>query len=458
MNVIQQNNLQRDELVEIFRQAEKPSENFRIGAESEKFGVQEGTEQPLAYGGDFSTCRVFRALVEEFAWEPFREVEDGPILGLKRGQANITLEPGAQLELSGAPWLSLHEVWEEQLVHLRELSGIAQEMKLVWLMTGFHPLARLGELPWVPKQRYPIMRSYLPQKGSGALDMMQRTATVQANFDWSSEEDGLRKLRVALRLSPLIHALFANSPFRERQVTGRLSERGDVWLHMDPSRSGLIARVLDSPDPSYADYVEWALDAGMFLFRREGQLVENTGQTFREFMQQGYAGHQATLDDFRLHLTTLFPEVRLKNTLEVRSCDGLPPHLALSAIALWTGILYDETALRQVEAWSEGFSFSALEATRPSWIERGLQTEFLGRSSWEWAEELLSAARAGLARRARRDEQGRDETLFLKPIERLVEQRLHPAQELLQKYQATGSLVEACRLPGEEAGVLFSAG
>lgn len=436
----------RDELGELFRSYESSPDQFRIGAENEKFGVHEKTGRPLGYGGDFSVCQVLRFLQNEYGWEPIREVDEGPVLGLKRGGANITLEPGAQLELSGRPLSSLHEIAAEQDQHLAEIAPISREMGLAWLLCGFHPSAKLESLPWVPKQRYPIMRAYLPSKGSGALDMMQRTATVQGNFDWSSERDGMRKVVVALKLSPLIHAWFVNAPFKEGKITGSLSERGHVWRHMDPSRSGLLPALWTKQEPTYNDYVEWALDAGMFLFRRDGNLLKNTGQTFRQFMNDGYQGHQATLADFQLHLTTLFPEVRLKNTLEVRSADSLPPELSIAMLALWTGVLYDEQALSEAEALVAPFTHEGVQKERSAMIDRGLHAPVLGRSGFSWAESLLEIARGGLVRRALQDESGESEEKYLAAAEEILKSRVLPAERILERYRASGSFVEATRL------------
>lgn len=433
-------------LTEIFRAAEKPSSEFRIGAESEKFGVSAETGEPLSYDCERGVGRVFMRLSAEHGWKTYSEVEGGPILALQREHASITLEPGAQFELSGAPLVDLHEIWQEQVTHLSEIAPVSRELGLSWLMTGFHPLARLDELPWVPKQRYPIMREYLPTRGSGALDMMQRTSTVQANFDWSSEADGMRKLRVTLRLAPLVHALFANAPLREGRESGRLSERGNVWMNMDPSRSGLIESLWDKEPLSYSDYVEWALDAGMFLLRRGDRILQNTGQTFRDFLENGFEGEQATLEDFRLHLSTLFPEVRLKNTLEVRSVDCLPPPLALAAIAVWTGVLYDARALDLAEELVRSLRFQEVQAARPELIRAGLHTELSGRSGWQWAEQLLEIARGGLTRRGKKDASGRGEEHFLQPIEALVARQRHPADEVLEIFRATGSAIQATRI------------
>ena len=334
-----------DELEALFHSAEKSPDKFRIGAEAEKFAIK-ADGSPIQYEGPEGIVGIFDALAD-FGWEPERESPDGPVISLHRGAANITLEPGAQLELSGSALPDLHQIEAEFHNHLRELQPISKRLGLTWLGIGFQPLARQEDLSWVPKQRYSVMREYLPTKGHAAHDMMRRTATVQANYDFSSEADAMKKLTLSLKLSPIIHAMLANSPFKEGKLAGTKSVRGEVWLHMDPSRSGLIPSLWGVTKPGYRLYVEWALDAGMFLFKRAGKVVVNTGQTFRSFLADGFEGHRATIGDWKLHLQTLFPEARLKNTLEVRSCDSLPSYLAMAVPALFTGILYDTRALDQ---------------------------------------------------------------------------------------------------------------
>lgn len=396
----------RSELACIFLDAEKPKERFRIGVEEEKFGVHAETGRPLDYDGAFGVRVVMEDLAQRHGWQCVREQENGPPIALSRGSQSITLEPGAQLELSGAPLVNLHEVLAERDEHHRELEPISQALGIRWLSTGFHPFSRLDELPWVPKERYPIMRAYLPTRGAAAHDMMQRTATVQANYDYSSEVDAMKKLVVSLRLSPILHALFANGPFKEGREATRLSERGNVWLHMDPSRSGLIPSVWNKAVggkslPSYDDYIEWALDAGMFLIWREGVPIKNTGQTFRDFLQNGYQGHRATLSDWRLHLATLFPEARLKSTLEVRPLDALPRALSIAAVGVWTGILYDDVALEASLELTRNLGHDELNQARPELVARGLDAPVPGfASGWELGAQLLGIARAGLERRA----------------------------------------------------------
>lgn len=423
----------RDDLCAVLAAPEQPESSWRIGAESEKFGVHERTGQALQYDGDFGVLRIFDWLIRERGWAPQRETADGPIISLAKGGANITLEPGAQFELSGAALPDVHAVASEHERHLADVGIISRKLGIAWLMTGFHPLARQEELPWVPKARYAIMREYLPKKGNGAVDMMRRTATVQGNYDWSSEADAMKKLRAALKISPLVHTVFSNAPFAEGRTNGLKSLRGDVWLRMDPSRSGLIPALWGKRDIGYADYAEWALDAGMFLIKRGDRVVANTGQTFRDFLVSGFEGHRATLADWRLHLNTLFPEARLKGTLEVRCGDSLPPPLANSLLALWTGIFYDARALDEVTALTESLRYEAVEASRPGLLREGLRGTLAGEPVRPLAERLVEIAHAGLERRNRRNAAGETEAALLGPIERLLGEGLTPSDVALTR-------------------------
>jgi glutamate--cysteine ligase len=305
-------------------------------------------------------------------------------------------------------------------------------MSLVWLGVGFHPLARQEDLPWVPKQRYAIMKEYLPTQGPRAHDMMRRTATVQGNFDVSDEKDAMTKLYVSLVFAPLINAMLANSPFREGTLGGMKSLRGDVWLGMDPARSGLIPSLWKKDEPSYRDYVEWALDAGMFLIKRRGEIVRNTGQTFRNFLADGFQGHRATIADWRLHLNTLFPEARIKQTFEVRPCDSLPTDLACSVPALYTGLLYDERALAEAHAFAKTFDFDEVTRARPALVRHGLSAAIGERPARELAERVLEIAMGGLERRGFQNDQGRDERVHLAKLAKLTSAGLSPADVLTE--------------------------
>lgn len=412
------------ELTAIFHAAEKPPDQFRIGAEAEKFAVVEATGAPLDY--EHGVTRIFAAL-EAYGWAPERESAHGPVIALRRNAESITLEPGSQLELSGAALPNIHDIEKELDGHLAELRPVSKELGLVWLSVGFHPIAAQAELGWVPKQRYAVMREYLPTQGYAAHDMMRRTATVQANFDYENEEDAIRKLVVSLRLSPLIQAMTAHAPFEERRRSPFLSRRGEVWRHMDPARSGLIPPFWQKGRLGYRHYVEWALDAGMFLFKRGERVHYNTGQTFRDFLANGYQGERATVGDFRLHLNTLFPEARLKNTIEVRACDAQRGDLAHAVPALFTGFLYDQKALAEAEELAHTFDLDTLEAARPALVTHALRASVAGRPARAPAEKLVDIARGGLARRARLDSNGRDESRHLDALASLVSRGETPA-------------------------------
>jgi glutamate--cysteine ligase len=401
-----------------------------VGTEAEKFGVRKADGSPVPFEGPDGVKIVFAELRDRHGWQPEREHEGGEAIALRRGDASITLEPGAQLELSGAPLASIHQTHAEFRGHMAELRDISDELGVVWLGLGFHPFARQDDLPWVPKLRYGVMKRYLPTRGTRGLDMMRRTATVQANFDFESEKDAVRKLRVGLALSPILAAMFANSPFMEGRITGGRSQRAAVWLDVDPDRTGLLPFAW-AEDFGYREYVEWALDIPMFLLKRDGRIVENTGQTFRAFLRDGFSGARATRSDWVMHLNTLFPEVRLKNTLELRSADSQPTAMVCALPALMKGVLYDERALAQAEALVRGLDHETVAAARPAVAEHALAATLAGRPIVEWARELLTIARDGLARIGDLDRQGRDETIHLARLEALIAEGRSPADALL---------------------------
>jgi glutamate--cysteine ligase len=432
-----------EQLLGYFRRAEKPAERFRVGLEAEKLGLHLPSLAPAQYDGPSGIREVLGWMQSTLGWDPVTETPDGPLLALKRAGASITLEPGAQFELSGAPFDTVHRVVDEYEQHLSEMAEVRARFGVGFSHLGFHPLARLDELPWVPKRRYPVMRDYLPMKGPRGLDMMQRTATVQVNLDYASEADAMRKLRTLLRLTPLLQALTLHSPYIEGKRSSRLSERLDVWLNMDPARSGLIQQLWSVAQPSYEDYVQWALDAGMFLVVRDGQVIANTGQTFRDFAAQGFGGTFATEDDWALHLGTLFPEVRLKSTIEVRCCDALPPDLAPALPALCVGLMYDEQALDRAEEIAARVPGEGAVALQREVCTLGLDARLDGEPVQRLCLQLLEAARSGLVRRARLDAAGRDESRHLDGLAALTERGLTPAHAWIERVERAGSLQQA---------------
>ncbi|MGE5783099.1 MAG: glutamate--cysteine ligase [Myxococcales bacterium] len=433
-----------------FASAEKSRDQIRIGVEAEKFGILLPSCTPVPYEGERSILAILARLKDQGFAEQ-REKPGGPIVALTRDRASVTLEPGAQLELSGAPHETLHAASQEMERHHADLSAISADLGIAWCSVGFHPLAKQAELPWVPKIRYSIMREYLPTLGNGALDMMRRTATVQANFDYESEADAMRKLRLMLRLSPLVHAMTTNSPLYEGRLEPSNSLRGDVWTRMDKARSGLLERLWSDRELDYGDYIEWALDAGMFLFKRHDEVVANTGQSFRDFLRRGFQGNRATLSDWKLHLNTLFPEVRLKNTLEARCSDAQPLDTRMSVPALWTGLIYDARALERAEALAARYSYADVERARPLLIAEGLRAKLAGHGVTDLAAELLEIARGGLVTRARKNAAGQDESVHLKPLADLVLHGETPADRLRRRLYALPSfgpreIVEATRI------------
>ena len=427
-----------DDLLAPFREAEKPADQWGVGAEMEKPGVFADGFAPVPYEGDRGVATILKRLVGS-GWRPERETADGPIIALTRGMASVTLEPGGQIELSGAPHADVHAVAAELDQHQRELAPIAKALGIHLLGIGFHPFATRDDLPWVPKKRYGIMRRYLPTRGARGLDMMLRTSTVQANLDYSSEKDAMRKMRVLLPLAPLVTAMFANSPFVEGRRGAGLSERGAVWLDVDPDRTGLVPG-LWKDGAGYADYIEWALDVPMFLVKRGDDYLPNTGQTFRQFWKDGLGEHQANQSDWRLHLNTLFPEVRLKRTIELRSADAQPLDLAPALSALAVGLTYDEGALSAAEALVAPFSHDEVAALRREVWRTGLKTPFRGKPLAALAEVVLDIAKGGLARRAIKDGEGRDETRFLSSLIALAASATTPAEMLLARIDPSKDL------------------
>ncbi|MFO0685700.1 MAG: glutamate-cysteine ligase family protein [Sandaracinus sp.] len=429
----------QDDLLAPFYAACKPRAEWRIGTEAEKCGVHAGGA-PVHFAGPNGIQAVLAALATH-GWEPHREVEGGEVLSLTRSGASITLEPGGQLELSGAPLRTLHETKAEMDAHLAEIRAIGDTLGISWLGLGFHPFARREDLSWVPKLRYGVMQAYLPTRGSMGLDMMLRTCTVQANLDYASEEDAIRKLRVSLRLSPIVAAMFANSPFVEKRATGERSHRTRVWLNVDPDRSGLLPFAWDEKPMGFARYVDWVLDCPMFMLKRDGKIVRNTGQTFRAFLKDGFEGTHATADDWITHVNSMFPEVRLKRTLEMRSADNQRADLVCALPALWKGLLHDDAALAKAERLVSAMRYEDAERARGDIADHALRAKIGGREVGAWAADVLAIAEEGLARIDDRDERGRDERIHLAALRALVDAGQSPADRLLATIDPKGDLV-----------------
>jgi len=432
--------LKRDDLLSIFFDALTPPDLWRVGAEAEKIGLLSDTGAPLPYVGPRSVSAVLDALSDVYGWFPEREFEDGPVIALRRGEASITLEPGGQLELSGSPFSSIHHTELEWRQHMTELHDVSATLGITWIGLGFQPFASQAELPWVPKLRYGIMREYLPTRGSMGLDMMRRTCTVQSNIDYESEADAIEKVRIGLGLSPIITAMFANSPMVEGKITGERTHRARVWLNTDPDRAGLLPFAWGD-DMSFDRYVDWALDVPMFMVKRKGKAIHNTGQTFRAFMRDGFQGTYPELSDWVSHLGTLFPEVRLKRTIEIRGADSTPGNMVSTLPALTKGLFYDAKSRQQALSLISKLSYDEAERVRADIADRGLSAVMGGRPMLDWAREVLSIAQGGLERLSVLHWDGKDERVYLEPMAALLDAGMTPADALVNQLDQSQPLL-----------------
>ncbi|MGL4396340.1 MAG: glutamate--cysteine ligase [Hyphomicrobium sp.] len=427
------------ELVAWIAAGEKPKADWRIGTEHEKFVFRTITLEPVPYHGPAGIRALMEQLMARYGWQPILEGEN--IIALKRpegeiGAGTISLEPGGQFELSGAPLETLHQTHEETNRHLREVIDVGEDLGIGFLGVGFSPRWRLDEIPTMPKQRYGVMTKYMPQVGSRGLDMMYRTATIQVNLDFESEADMVKKLRVSLALQPLATALFASSPFTEGKPNGFQSMRSEVWRDTDKRRTGMLPFVFES-GMGYQRYVDYALDVPMYFVYRNGRYIDVAGASFRDFLAgklPGLEGMRATIDDWSDHLTTLFPEVRLKRFLEMRGADGGRWSTITALSAFWTGILYDAGALdaawRLVSDWTD----AEREELRNAVPVGGLRTPFRATTAGELTREALRISRAGLKARQRINAKSQDETIYLAPLESIAGSGRTVADQLLDRY------------------------
>jgi len=422
-----------DQLITQFREAGKPRERWMIGTEWEKLAVDSRTGHAIRFDGPRGIEAVLNALADGFGWE--RKAEGEHTVALARDGASITLEPGGQVELSGQQCASLHCTEKELAEHVRELLTVGERLGIAFLGLGAQPVSTLDDIGWVPKQRYRIMREYMPKVGTLGHYMMKSTATVQANIDYADEADAMAKVRVGMGTAPLLAAMFANSPFQGAQLSDRLSFRSHVWSDVDNQRCGLLPFAFRD-DASFRDYVEWALDVPLYFVLRDGRYVtEATGMPFRRFLEGGLQGERATLDDWNLHLTTLFPEVRLKGYIEFRSCDGQSPAMVLAIPALVKGICYDAAALRASWELVRDWSFAERIQLQDDVTRRALDAEIRGTRVLELARELVGIAHEGLRRQAALDDLGRDESQYLAPLEAFLADGKSPAAVLAERWK-----------------------
>ncbi len=425
----------KTELVEWFEVGSKPKADWRIGTEHEKFGFTWNDLKPLPYDGAASIKAMLEGLRDRFDWSPIEE--NGYLIGLKKNGASVSLEPGGQFELSGAPLEHIHQTCNEVGQHLSEVREIAEPLGIGFIGLGASPIWSMEETPIMPKGRYKIMRAYMEKVGRLGRQMMFRTCTVQSNLDYGSEADMVKKFRVSLALQPLGTALFANSPFLEGRPNGFLSYRSQIWTDTDPDRTGMLPFVFEDGF-GFERYVDYALDVPMYFVRRGGKYLDASGLSFRDFMDGKLPilpGEKPAIDDFEDHLSTIFPEVRLKRFLEMRGSDSGPWSRLCAFSAFWTGLLYDEDALDAawdlVKSWTAGDR----EALRQTVRTIGLKAPVPGgQTLQDLGAEVLEIAREGLRSRAKLSVSGDDETGFLQELDRTVETGITPAEELLRSY------------------------
>ncbi len=427
----------REQLIRYLENGITPDrDDWRIGSEHEKFVFHRSTGAPLSYFGENGMPGIRDVLnaYERYGWSPVYEGEN--VIAEAQNGASISLEPGGQFELSGAPLETIHQACDETSSHLRQAKAIGEELDIGFLGLGYHPTLKRDEVPIMPKSRYDIMRAYMPKVGTLGLDMMLRTCTVQVNLDFASEADMVKKFRIGLALQPLATALFANSPFKEGRPNGFQSLRSHVWTDTDPDRCGMLPFVFED-GMGFERWVDHLLDVPMYFIKRNNEYIDTSGQSFRDFMNgrlPALPGELPTMDDFNDHMTTLFPEVRVKTYMEMRGADGGPWSRLCALPALWAGLLYDNDS--QAAAWDlvKDWNIEELSKMRDDAPKLGLITQHRDRSLRDIGREVLTIADAGLKARARLSTNGETEQGFLDTLHETIETGETPADRLLKQF------------------------
>jgi glutamate--cysteine ligase len=417
------------QLVEYFEQGSKPREKWGIGTEHEKFMFRKNNFKRLVYGTGAGINTVLTEM-QKLGWQPVTEA--GKTIGLEKNSSSITLEPGGQFELSGENFKTVHETFRETRKHFEELNTICSEYGFFSLPMGVDPLTRLEDVPWMPKDRYRFMKKHMPSRGELGLEMMTNTASIQVNLDYASEKDMVKKMRVAQALQPLATAIFANSPFSGGKPNGYLSYRANIWNHTDPDRCGLLPFIFDD-DFGFERWVDYLLDVPMYFIYRDGNYIPANKITFREFLK-GKHSLKPTMEDWNIHVSTVFPDVRLKQFIEMRGADaGCVSHIAALS-ALWVGLLYDDQSLDEAYELISGWDVKTIQEIRAQVPKKGLKATSGTMNAGLFSKQMYRMAAEGLARRA--EFRGiENESRFLEPVREITESGITQAETLLQQYQ-----------------------
>ena len=426
----------RADLIEAMSRGSKPASEWRIGTEHEKHVFHTDPLRPVAYEGPNGIRALLDGVAKETGWEPFYDGENPIGLRNKAIAGGISLEPGGQFELSGAPQDDLHGTAAEMAEHMAISKKVAAPLDIHFLGLGVTPLWSVDEICSMPKSRYGIMKPYMEQVGTLGTSMMFRSATIQTNLDFADEADMVRKLRVSLALQPVATALFANSPFVDRRDSGFLSFRSQIWLHTDDDRTGMLPFAFEEGF-GFEQYADYALDVPMYFVIRNDQYVNVAGESFRAFLRgelPQLPGEKPTVKDWEDHLSTIFPEVRLKQFLEMRGADMGDEASVTALSAFWTGLLYDETSLEAAYEMIKPWTSEQRDAMRRDVPRLGLMTPHDRSNLYDIAAQAVGIAEAGLVRRDRRNEQGKDETIYLAPLEETIRLAKSPADRWLEKF------------------------
>lgn len=422
-----------EQLLNYFFRSSRIFEKSKTGVEFEKLGVFADSGRAIPYQGKRGIASLLSELSRQFGWEPVKEEEH--IIALSRGSAGITLEPGGQLELSGSPLDNIHQVKEEIENHIEEIRYVSEPLGIKWLGLGVQPLSNIEDIQLVPKQRYRIMAPYMAQRGSLSLHMMKKTASVQVNIDYSDQNDFVEKMRTALGTVPFITAIFANSPVSEGRLNGFLSKRALIWNRTDPSRCGLVNRNFFL-NPEFSSYIDYALHVPMFFIIRDGRWIPMENITFGDYIKEGYQGYKATWEDWELHLSSIFTEVRARSYIEIRNADCQTSRFVLAVPALWKGILYNKEACLGVWSLVKDLSWEEechLYSTVP---QKGLMARIKGIRLLDFAKEILKIASWSLKEQRELNKKGEDESIYLNPLlELIIEDKLCPAEVVIKNWK-----------------------